>query len=389
MLVGYALRVCERRIFMAHKGKGRTASGMGNIRKKTVIRNGNEYTYWEGRCTVGYDPGTGKQIQRSVSGKTQKEVSQKIKDLTHKVDTGSYLDPCKLTVAEFLEIWQKEYLNSVKPNTANGYRTHCRVHIIPGLGAIKLTKLTPLMVQKFYNSLENKVTSEPLAPKSVANIHGVLHRALDCAVTLKYIPRNPSDAEGIDLPRQVIKEIVPMEDDDVTRFIKVVEHHRFRILYLITLFTGLREGEILGLPWNCVDWEHHILTIHQQLQKNRDTGVYYIETPKNSKPRRITVADAVMNLLREQKVLQERMEQMAGDSWDNKWNLVFTKDDGSNLAVNTVYHNYKRLVNEIGCADLRFHDLRHSFASTSLENGDDAKTVQENLGHYSAASSCF
>ena len=76
------------------------------------------------------------------------------------------------------------------------------------------------------------------------------------------------------------------------------------------------------------------------------------------------------------------MEQMAGDSWDNKWNLVFTKDDGSNLAVNTVYHNYKRLVNEIGCADLRFHDLRHSFASTSLENGDDAKTVQENLGEW-------
>ena len=111
-------------------------------------------------------------------------------------DTGSYLDPCKLTVAEFLEIWQKEYLNSVKPNTANGYRTHCRVHIIPGLGAIKLTKLTPLMVQKFYNSLENKVTSEPLAPKSVANIHGVLHRALDCAVTLKYIPRNPSTVRG-------------------------------------------------------------------------------------------------------------------------------------------------------------------------------------------------
>ena len=80
----------------------------------------------------------------------------------------------------------------------------------------------------------------------------------------------------------------------------------------------------------------------EQLQKNRDTGVYYIETPKNSKPRRITVANAVLDLLREQKAVQERMRQMAGNTWDNKWNLVFTKDDGSNLAVNTVYHNYKK-----------------------------------------------
>ena len=97
------------------------------------------------------------------------------------------------------------------------------------------------------------------------------------------------------------------------------------------------------------------------------------------------MADAVMGLLQEQYELQSQLKSHAGKAWQNKWNLVFTKEDGSNLAINTVYHNYKRLVKEIDCEARRFHDLRHCFASTSLENGDDAKTVQENLGHHSAA----
>lgn len=107
---------------MAQKGKNRAAAGMGNIRKKTVTRNGVEYTYWEGRCTVGYDPGTGKQIQRSVSGKTQKEVTQKVKSITKEIDDGVYLEPCKLTVGEWLTIWQNEYLVGIARNTVCSYK---------------------------------------------------------------------------------------------------------------------------------------------------------------------------------------------------------------------------------------------------------------------------
>ena len=93
--------------------------------------------------------------------------------------------------------------------------------------------------------------------------------------------------------------------------------HRYRILYLITLFTGLREGEILGLSWDCVDWDNHILTIRQQLQKNREKKEYCIETPKNSKTRRIVVADAVMGLLQEQYELQSQLKSHAGKAWQN------------------------------------------------------------------------
>lgn len=370
---------------MAQKGKNRAVNGMGNIRKKTVKRNGVEYTYWEGRFTTGFDPGTGKQIQKSVTGKTQKEVIQKIKEMTHQVETGTYTEPCRMTVAEFLDLWQNEYLNSIAPNTAHSYKTHCRVHIIPGIGAVRLSQLSPLIIQQFCNRLKNERTNKPLSPKSVHNIHGTLHRALDRAVLLHYIPSNPADSINLALPQPEPYEVRPMEDEEITRFIEAIGDHRYRLIYLITLFTGLREGEILGLSWDDINWKDHILRIRQQLSINRETREYCIRRPKNRKSRYIVVADAVITLLREQQNMQSQMRQIAGPAWVNEWNLVFTKEDGSHLAVSTVYSNYKRIVSKIDHGEQRFHDLRHSFASNSLENGDDIKTVQENLGHYSAS----
>lgn len=370
---------------MSHKGNSRSAAGMGTIRKKTVKKeNGREYTYWEGRCTVGYNLGTGKQIQRSITGKTQKEVAQKMRELTSEVDSGSYVDPCKMTVAQYLELWQTEYLKSIKPNTAYSYRRVCTNHIIPGLGAVKLTRLTPLMVQQFYNGLENKKTGEELSPKTVHNIHGILHKALQRAVALKYNSSNPADAIGIDLPIDDDTEIRPMEDEEVVKFIEGIQTHRYRLVFLIALFTGMRQGEVLGLSWDNVDWKNNILMIRQQLQIDRATREYIIDTPKHRKKRMIVVAPAVMDLLREQQEIQTEQKSHA-KTWSNKWNLVFTREDGSNVPLTSLGNSYKRLVRKLDCDDRRFHDLRHSFASTSLENGDDVKTVQENLGHHSAA----
>ena len=99
----------------------KSASGAGNIRKKTVTKNGKPYTYWEARFTVGYDPGTGKQIQRSITGKTQKEVAQKLREITAEIDQGTYQEPCKMTLSEWLDIWLKEYVRDVKPKTMESY----------------------------------------------------------------------------------------------------------------------------------------------------------------------------------------------------------------------------------------------------------------------------
>lgn len=152
----------------------KAAAGTGTIRKKTVTRGGKTYEYWEARYTEGYDPGTGKQIQRSITGKTQKDVAKKLKEATAAIDAGTYTAPSKMTVGQWLDIWTVEYLGGVKPRTKDNYQGVVKARIKPGLGAVKLDALTPHTIQSYYNSL----TKEGLAPKTVKNIHGILHKAL-------------------------------------------------------------------------------------------------------------------------------------------------------------------------------------------------------------------
>ena len=150
----------------------KSAAGSGTIRKKTVTRGGKQYTYWEARYTVGRDPGTGKQVQRSITGKTQKEVAQKLKAATAAIDTGTYITPAKMTVGSWLDVWAAEYLGSVKPATATKYRSLIKKHIKPALGAVSLPDLRPHMIQQFVNSLGS------LSPASVRLAYKVLHQSL-------------------------------------------------------------------------------------------------------------------------------------------------------------------------------------------------------------------
>ena len=363
----------------------RAPAGMCVPYIKTKIKNGKEYTYYEVKCTTGYDPLTGKQKQRTISGKTQKEVIQKYKALQAEVDKGTYVEPCKLTVAEWLDIWLTDYCKTIKPRTLDSYQTNCEIHIKPALGEKKLSKLNSIDVQRFYNGLLNSVTGKPLSPKTVKNIHGTLHKALDRAKRNRLIPVNPADSEFIELPRIDPPEIDPFEDEEITRLIEELSDNPYRIVLLIILFCGLREGEALGLSWECVNWDNHTIRIKQQLQKNRLTKEYEITTTKSKKPRTIYVSDYVLKLLHEQKELQKQMRKAAGKLWDNPWDLIFTREDGRNLCPQTVYCNFKRRVKAIGCSDKRVHDLRHSYAVASLHAGDDIKTVQGNLGHHTAA----
>ena len=197
---------------------GKGAGGAGSIRKITTTRNGKTYTYWQGRYTEGFDPGTGKQIQRSITGKTQKEVAQKLKQVTLDIDNGVYHAPCKLTLAQWLEIWSKTYLGGVKPRTAHIYKSDIRLHILPALGAVWLETLNAPMIQTFYNAMGEPSEQNPegLSAKTVKNVHGVLHKALQQAVLIGYLRYNPADA--CILPRIERKKIKPFDDAQITRF---------------------------------------------------------------------------------------------------------------------------------------------------------------------------
>ena len=351
------------------------ARGSGTIRQRS---DGT----WEGRFTTGRDPRTGKQVQRSVYGKTQKEVAQKLRQVTVEIDEGTYHEPCHMTVGEWLDIWVEEYTNNVKELTLAAYRTQVRLHIKPALGTIKLTALTTVNVQAFCNSLSRG--KKPLAPKTVKNIHGILHKALSKAVVLGFIRFNPAD--NISLPRIDKPRIKPLTDENVTLFINAIKGTKFEYLYLTDLFTGMRMGEILGLTWDCVDFEHGTITVCKQLlREKRKGGEYKLAPTKNSKTRVITPAPSIMGILSAQRERQEQLRLQAGETWENSEGFVFTNEFGRNLPHFSVYITLKRIMKQIGIPETRFHDLRHSYAVAALQSGDSIKTVQENLGHYAAA----
>lgn len=383
----------------------RATKGSGTIRKKIITRNGKKYEWWEARYTIGSDPGTGKQVQKTITGKTQKEVAQKLKAATLAIDTGTYIAPSKQTVGQWLDTWADTYLGNVKPFTAVSYKGQIKNHINPAIGAVRLESLNTATIQRFYNNLAKtgkkvpkkdtdggiersggKIAYEyiPLSAKTIKNVHGVLHKALQQAVANGMLRANPADA--CTLPRVEKAEIHPLDEVQTRAFIEAIKGHEFETLFTVTLFTGMREGEILGLTWDCVDFSAGTILIKQQLQKEKKAGGCYQLVPlKNDKPRSITPAPWVMDILRKHRQSQTAAQLRAGSLWSNPENFVFTNEIGGHLVSWTVAKKYKRIVTQIGRPDARFHDLRHSYAAAAIRAGDDIKTVQDNLGHATAS----
>ncbi|KAF5061979.1 putative defective protein IntQ [anaerobic digester metagenome] len=173
-----------------------------------------------------------------------------------------------------------------------------------------------------------------------------------------------------------------MSEAEISAFISAIKGHQFETLYLVTLFTGMRQGEILGLTWDTVDLQNGTILICHQLQ--RIDGIYEFVSLKNDKTRTLTLPPYLIKLLHEHRATQNQWRLMAGTAWITN-NLVFTNQLGGNLAHVTVSTNYKKIVKSLNLPNARFHDLRHSYAVAALQSGDDIKTVQENLGHHTAA----
>lgn len=360
---------------MAQKKKG--AKGSGTIRKKTVTRNGKEYTYWEARVTTGRDPGTGKQIQRSFTGKTQKEVREKMQAAAVEVNQGTYTPPQKMTVGEWLDIWQRDYLGSVKIGTVATYRTAINKHLRPGLGAIRLSELRNHTIQIFINSMEG------LSVSTVRNNYQVLHTALEKAVKLDYIPRNPAD--GCELPRKEQREVRPLEDNQAAALLEAAKGTNVECLLAVALFTGMRKSEVLGLTWDCVDFAAGTININKQLVKDGRAKNGYFQSPKSGKPRVITPAPIVFKTLKRQRAKQTEMQLRVGVLWHNPYDLVFTTETGGAFDQKRADRGFNTAAAKAGLTGFHFHSLRHTFAVNSLRAGENIKTVQESLGHATAA----
>ena len=363
------------------------ANGEGSMRKRS---NGT----WEARVTVGVNPDTGKLISKSVYGRTQKEVREKLKALQEGGQQAvnppaagpeavpAEPEPKEMTVGEWLDIWLKDYLADVKPGTQESYDSVCRLYLRPTLGDIPLSKLKAPVIQKMYNGLKAK----GLSPKYIKNIHGCLHRALDMAVRVEYMVRNPTS--NCVIPRVVEKKVEPLDAPQQKKFFEAIKGHEYEALFLTDIFTGLRAGELIGLTWDCVDFENSIIHVEKQLCQVRSKGQkFYFGTLKNGKTRIIVAAPFVMDVLKQHKKNQEQQKKRAGDLWNEGEfpNLVFTHADGSHLNQWFICRTFQKILKDAGLEHHRMHDLRHTFAINSLMAGDDIKTLKENMGHYSAA----
>ena len=346
------------------------ANGEGNIRKR------EDRKCWEARF---YDEDGNR---HSVYGKTQGEVRKKLSEAAAESSSDISNEEDDLTVAQWLSIWQRDFLGNVKPGTAISYDMQVRVHIVPTLGEIKLTALKTPPIQRLYN----QKLAQGLSPKSIKNIHGCLHKALDIAVRIGYLTKNPSSA--CILPRVQQAEIHPLDTPDLKKLMESMHGHEYEALIVVAIFTGMRSGELLGLTWDCIDFENGLIRVSKQLvQPRKKGGKFCFGTPKNGKGRTLSPARFVMDVLQEHKKTQALHRLEIGPAWNDGGfpNLVFTHPDGSHLSQPTVWKILQKILEQAGLDAHRFHDLRHTYVVNAFRAGDDVKTVQQNAGHYSAA----
>ena len=320
------------------------ANGEGTIRKRA---DGS----WEARyCADGK--------RHSVYGRTQAEVRKKLTEVSVTIDHGDFREDSGLTLGQWLTMWHRDYLGNVKLGTADTYEMQIRVHIIPALGDVKLSALRTPMIQRLYN----KKREEGLSPKSIKNIHGCLHKALDVAVRIGYLSKNPSS--NCILPRIEQAEIHPLDTPELSKLLAFLKGHEHEALIVTAIFTGLRSGELLGLTWDSVDFENGLIRVTKQLAQPRKKGeVFRFATPKNSKPRTIAPAPTVFQVLKKHKEEQEAQRKALGPAWNDGGfpKLVFTHPDGSHLSQPTAWKILHKILVAAGIDAHRFHDLRHPY----------------------------
>ena len=348
------------------------ANGEGSIRKRKDGR-------WEGRYTAGHDPETGKAIYKNVLGKTQAEVKEKLKQAIGETQALDITKAGKYTVGEWMEVWFQDYAKiKVRPSSHQTYQGYIHNHIRPNIGDIPLEKLTSLDLQKLYKKLlaqgrvdrlEAKGQPKGLSAKTVRNIHQILSSALKLAQEQRLILTNP--AEGCALPRVEHQEMKTLTTVQLASFFREARESGVFELYYLELATGLRRGELLGLKWEDIDLERGDLRVRRQVSRINGEVV---EAPLKTKNayRTLPLAEDTVSVLKEQR------RKVGNSPW------VFPSPNGGPISPDSVLHMLHRVLKRAGLPKVRFHDLRHTFATLALQNGVDVKTVSGMLGHFSA-----
>ncbi len=349
--------------------------GEGSIydRKPYTDKQGRERP---GLFVISVSQGTdasGKRIRKRLYAATETEARRKLREALRKHHRGELVPGRRQTIRQFLEDWLENVArHKVRPSTWRRYVQLVRGHLIPSLGHLTLEGLMPEQVQ----AMLNKKEKEGLAPRTRHHLRAVLRNALNKAIRWKRITSNA--AELADPPRIGRPDPQVLDVEQAQRFLEAVESNRLAALYLLALCLGMRQGELLGLRWDDVNFEAAELTVRTALQ--RIEGGPKLVEPKSATSRRpIPLPEPVLAILREHHERQAAEHVASGPPWQG---LVFTSNRGTPLSARNVVRTFKRMLQLAGLPTaIRFYDLRHSCASFLVAQGVDPRTVSDILGH--------
>lgn len=348
------------------------ADGEGTISKRNDGR-------WEGKISLGYD-GEGKRIRRTVYGRTQGAVKDKLERLKNRLGTGMHADT-GLTVSVYLERWLEEREGQLKPRTQKDYRYTIKKYIVPRMGRDKLATLTPLKIQALVSDV-----AKTSGARTANLCRSRLYTALKQAVRWQIIPRNP--VEAVDTVKEIKREMIIWTPEEAVRFLDTARPHRLYALFYLVMATGLRHNELLQLSWD-----------------DLKGGVLFVRESKTAKGvRRVGLSKDVIEVLEQHRQRQEIEKVEIGALWPEK-NLVFPSMAGTKLMPRNVTRTRYTLqdraqeawrkdaeaqgdtktVKLLDSGKLmqraRLHDLRHFNVSIRRKQGQDPKLIADQIGH--------
>lgn len=347
---------------------------------------------WRGQVTL--PSADGKIKKKYFYGKTKKEVTEKVNELLNQIRTNTYIEPCKMTLYEWLCTWLETYNGDIRMTTKVNYDIYVHKHIKKSIGGYKLCELNTLIIQQFYidKSKNGRIDGAGgLSPKTLRNLHNMLHKALNQAVYLDMIQKNPTDFAV--LPKSQKKEMRYFTIEEQKRLQEVIKGHRLEMAVLLDLYTGMRQGELLGLTWKNVhidlDGQSYI-KITQTLNriKNPDSTsehktILAVNQPKTSHSvRTIPLLPEIAEHLARHRLMQENYHQQ------NDYpppEFVFTSTTGTPIEPRDFQRDFKKILQKNNIREVNVHGIRHTYAVRAIESGMSVKTLSAILGHSSTA----
>ena len=347
----------------------RRPSGDGTVRKRVDGR-------WEGRIIIGHKA-DGTPIQKILTAKTQKELIDRIHRAQEEYDGVDLSEKSDMTLEEWCERWLNDYAKpNLRPGTVSAYSGIVYRHIIPNLGAKVIRFIKNSDIRRFYaNEKANgrqrcrHAKGKGLSDTTIRGIHMLLHEIFESAVRAHLIPSNPCD--GVAIPKNSYAPKKILTEAELDRFMKAIaEEPLWYDFFYTEATTGLRRGEICGLKWEDIDFDSGRLSVRRNVTRRTSKAILIGETKTNTGKRSILLPPSTLHLLK------RRREKIASE-----WVFPDFFDNTVAVAPHSAYHKLKAILKKADLPDIRFHDLRHTFATHALASGVDAKTLSGILGH--------